>query len=246
MSSLTTKKQMNNMPQILLSTVLFLCVSLFATAQNKETRSLSSFHGVSASASVNAILVKGNKNEVAIEAYETELEDVKTEIEDGILKVGMKSKNKWSMNWSSKRKVNVTVTYTDDLDYIGVSSSADLTSKDVISGDDLKISVSSSGDMTIEIDVDNLTASISSSGDLNISGSANFAEVSGSSSADFNGKNLKVINAEVSASSSADISIYVSESLKASASSSGDIEYYGNPTKKDISKSSGGDVDGHN
>lgn len=236
---------MNNMYQTILSTILFLSVSLLAGAQNKGTRQMDAFHGVSASASVNAVLVKGNKNEVAIEAYEVDLEDVKTELEDGILKVGIKSKKNWMGNWNSKRKVNVTITYTDELDYIGVSSSADLTSKDFIKSNNLKLDVSSSGDMIIEVDVDNLTASISSSGDLDISGRADFAKVSASSSADFNGKNLKVKNAELSASSSADISVYVSESLKASASSSGDIEYYGNPTKKDISKSSGGDVDGH-
>lgn len=218
--------------------------STMAMSQNSETRSLESFDGISVSASINAEIVKGNKNSILITAYEVDLDKVETEIRDGTLKVGMKSKN-WNGSWSKRKKVNVVITYTEDPDYISVSASADLIAKDIIQSDKLELKVSSSGDLILEVDVNSLKASVSSSGDIDISGSANSADVSVSSSGDFTGKKLKVQNADLSASSSADISIHVDGNLKARASSSADIEYYGNPKNKDISKSSQGSVSGN-
>ena len=231
------------MNQIIITSLLLLS-SFWLLAQDSEDRSVGSFHGVAVSASVDAELVKGNSNEVHITVENYDLDDVKTEIKDGILKVGMKSKKNWG-GWSKKRKVKAVITYTDELDYLAVGSSADLTADHVIKSEELKLKVSSSGDMTVEIDVNELDASVSSSGDLYIQGTADKAKVSASSSADFEGKKLKVGDADLKASSSADISIHVSGELKASASSSADIEYYGNPKSKDISKSSGADIDGH-
>ena len=63
-----------------------------------------------------------------------------------------------------------------------------------------------------------------------------------SSSADFLGRDLSVNDADLSASSSGDLEISVSNSVEASASSSGDITYYGNPSVREIKKSSSGSV----
>ena len=235
---------MKNLNYLLLLTIIFLSIGMTLTAQERETRSVDDFHGIAVSASINAELVKGNKNELSIEVSGVELDDVETEVVNGILKLGMKSKN-WSGNWLKKSKVTVIVTYTDDLDYISASSSADLVGKDIIKGEELEIVVSSSGDVILEVDVDELVATISSSADLDISGRANSAEVKASSSADFNGRKLIVQEADLSASSSADIVIHVDKALKARASSSADIEYYGSPQQKDVSKSSNGSVSGH-
>ncbi len=223
-----------------------LCITTFLSAQSSETRSVGSFDGIAVSASVDAELVKGSKNEVKITVENYDLHDVKTEIENGVLKVGMKSKNGWNWNkGGKKRKVKAVITFSDELDYIAVGSSADLISHDVITGDELELKVSSSGDMSVEIDVNHLDASVSSSGDLSVEGKAHSADVDVSSSGDFYGKKFQVKEADLKASSSADISIRVSDKLKARASSSADIEYYGNPEIRDIHKSSGADVTQH-
>jgi len=231
------------MNRLLLVTFLFSVLQLSLSAQDSETRDLSSFKGVSASASVDVTLVKGNRNEAEITVKNVELDDVVTEINNGILKVGMDGKGKkWSWGKNKRRKVAVTVTYTDDLEYLSVSSSADLICDDVISGDYLEIKASSSGDMSVSVDVEELEATVSSSADIEIDGSADEASITASSSADFLGKRLDVNNAEVSASSSADIEISVANSLEARASSSADITYYGNPELHKVKKSSSGAV----
>ncbi|MFT6807019.1 MAG: hypothetical protein ACJA01_000237 [Saprospiraceae bacterium] len=234
---------MKRVSLIIISLLMIFCFMSGATAQDAETRTLGDFHGISVGSIVSAQLHKGSKNEVAIDVVGFELSDVTTEIEDGVLKVGMKHKKK-KFNWASKNKVNVIITYTDDPDQIAVSSSADIIAKDVIKGNSLSLSVSSSGDMKVKVDVDKLIASVSSSGDLTIKGTANDATVSATSSADFEGSKLVVQDAELSASSSADITIHVERSPVARASSSADITYFGSPEKKDISKSGQADVEG--
>lgn len=217
-------------------------------AQDQETRSLDSFDGISVSASINAELRKGSKNEVKIMVENHDLDDVETEIRGGVLKIGMKknSWNSWGSKSSKKRRVNVVVTYTETLEFLSASSSSDLIAKDVISSDELELVVSSSADMTVEVNVDELVASVSSSGDLVVSGSAKKGSINTSSSADFVGDDLTIDMAELKASSSSDITVRVQSSLEAKATSSADITYYGNPSQKDVKKSSGGSIDRKN
>lgn len=230
------------MKSILLILCCIACCGM--AAQDSEVRSFSAFHGISVSASIEATLVKGSTNEVSLTVKDIDLEDVITKIEDDVLKVGMKNK-KGVRNWFNSSKVTAVITYTEALDNISVSSSANIESRDMIKSNALAITASSSGDMTIEIDVEVLSGTVSSSGDINISGSAGTASVTASSSGDFNGKKLAVGNATLTASSSADIHLTVNGALTATASSSGDIHYYGKPTSKNVNKSSGGDVEGH-
>jgi len=63
-----------------------------------------------------------------------------------------------------------------------------------------------------------------------------------SSAGDLNAYNLKVREAEVSASSAGDADIYVTEKLTARSSSAGDINYKGNPEYVDAHSSSAGGV----
>ncbi len=229
------------LPVLFLSAILSFIALPSLNAQNSETRSLGSFTGISVSTSVTATIQKGATNSVDITATGIDLDKVKTEIDNGVLKVGVKNKgSNWS--WLKKTKVEVTVTYSDDPEYLSVSSSGDIIGTDVIRSKKLNLSASSSGDMKIEIDVEELEASASSSADLMISGSAAKAEIKASSSADFLGKKLNVGHADLSASSSADIEVRVEESIDASASSSGDITYWGNPQKNNVSKRSSGDI----
>ncbi len=223
-------------------TFILLLSSLALTAQNSGEKDLETFRGVAVSSSVEATLVKGDKNHIYVEVKNVDLGDVRVEIEQGILYVGKKNKN-WNFNWNSGKRIKAIITYTDELNYLSASSSADLITDEVVYSDQLKINVSSSGDMNVEIEAQELDINVSSSADLNIKGSAHKARINASSSADLNGKRLIVDEAKVSASSSADVYIHVKNKLKAQASSSADIVYYGNPTNVDKSSSSSGDIE---
>ena len=206
-------------------TFILLFSTLLITAQNSGEKDLETFRGVAVSSSVEAKLVKGDKNHIYVEVQNVDLNDVKVEIDDGILYVGKKNKN-WNISWGNGKRIKAIITYADELSYLSASSSADLVADEIVYSDQLKIRVSSSGDMNVEVDAQALDIDVSSSADLN-------------------GKKLVVDEVKVSASSSADVYIHVKNKLKARASSSADIVYYGNPTNVDNSSSSGGDIEKH-
>lgn len=226
-------------------TIALILSAFVLTAQESGEKNLETFKGVAVSSSVEATLVKGDKNHIYVEVQNVDLEDVKVEIEKGILYVGKKYKKNWNINWGSGKRIKAIITYADELSYLSASSSADLVADDVVYSDQLKINVSSSGDMNVEVEAQELDIDVSSSADLNIKGSAYKAQIDASSSADLNGKKLIIDELKVSASSSADVYIHVKSKLKAKASSSADIVYYGNPTNVDKSSSSGADIEKH-
>ena len=84
----------------------------------------------------------------------------------------------------------------------------------------------------------------SSSGDVNIYGKAKNATLDANSSGDIKATDLMIENANLSASSSGNVTTSVSRNLIANANSSGDVTVYkkGNLEQSKIQKSSGGDV----
>ncbi len=225
------------------STFILLFSTLLITAQDSGEKDLESFRGVSVSSSVEATLVKGDKNHIYVEVKNVDLGDIKVEIDDGVLYVGKKNNKGWNINWGSGKRIKTVITYTDELSYLSVSSSADLIVEDVVYSDKLKIRVSSSGDMNVEVDAQALDIDVSNSADLNIKGKAYKAQIDASNSADLNGKKLVVDEVKVTARNSADVYIHAKSKLKARANNSADIVYYGNPTNVDNSSSSGGDIE---
>ena len=179
---------MKNIISITFGFILATAITL--SAQSKETRTMEDFDGIKVSSSVDAELNKGSKNEVNISVRGADLEDVITEVEDGILVVTMR-KNWSKRKWNNKTKILVKITYTEDPSLISVSSSSDLIAHDVIKTKKLKLKASSSADMRIEVDVEELIAQSSSSSDIEIEGRADDVKITASSSSDFLGKNLK-------------------------------------------------------
>ncbi len=218
------------------SLVLMLCLlSVIAYSQKKENRSLESFKYLSVGQSIDVTLVKGNDESVLVEVSGANLDDVKTDVSGGKLKI--------QMGRGSFRNVRVkaTVTYTS-IEGISVSSSASVTTENTIKSNEFDLSVSSSGSTNIELDVDELSAEVSSSGKAKVSGSASNIDVKVSSSGKLNAFDLRSKDARVKANSSGKAEVNVSDYLDATANSSGKIRYKGSPDKFDIDTNSSGSV----
>lgn len=240
------------MKKLALSTIILVAIGAFG--QSKETRSLSSFSEVSAHEGIDVVLRKGSKEEARIEAENIDMDEVLTEVSGDRLKIHLEGNNHKNVD------VKVWVTYRS-LRAVSASSAADLTAEgqitasgdfriDVSSAGDIELSVkadeldihaSSAGDCELKADVNSVDASVSSAGGIEIEGSASSLDVEVSSSGDFEGYDLPVKEAEVSASSGGSAEVSVSERLDARASSGGSIRYRGNP-RMDISTSSGGSI----
>ncbi len=199
----------------------------------KETRNVGDFKGISASVSTDVEVRIGNTASVVVEADDNIISVVKTEVENGILKIGLESNTSTS---NAHIKVIVTAPYLSE---ITASSSADVTVVDLLRYDGkLKLEATSSASIKVKVNASNLEANVSSSGSIELSGSAKTADFSADSSGDIEAFKLECETATASASSSGDIETTVVKNLKAKASSSGSITYKGNANvEKDISSS---------
>ncbi|HCU20553.1 MAG TPA: DUF2807 domain-containing protein, partial [Bacteroidales bacterium] len=187
------------------------------------------------SSGIDVYLKQGNKEAITVETDENLQEYILTEIDGGVLRVYTEV----NIRDSKEKKVYVTM---KDIRSIKASSAGDVIGESIIKSDELELSASSAGDIKLEVYARKLDVNISSSGDMTLSGEADVLEADMSSAGDLKAYNLKVREADISASSAGDADVNVTERLRARSSSAGDINYTGNPRYIDANSSSAGSV----
>ena len=214
-------------------------------ARETEDRHLSGFHAIQVSGSFDVYITQSGEESVKVEAPSDKMDRVVTEVEDGVLKIYNKHDSGWGgWNGNGSNKIKVYVS-AKSLNQLSVSGSGDAYFKDGLSGDDMKIGVSGSGDVLGKVDFKTLDCHISGSGDMKLSGHAENSNISVSGSGDYNAKAVTTTSTTVHVSGSGDAAIDVSTNLDASVSGSGDVSYSGNPHNVVKSKSGSGDISGN-
>ncbi len=190
------------------------------------------FTVVSASEGLDVYVTQAKDFKITVEADENIIDLIGTDIRDGKLKI-----HAIENIGRATKKVYVSL---PDISGLESSSGADLIGKSVIESDKISLNASSGSDLQVEISADEVDVSTSSGADIKISGEANLLHANASSGSDIKARDFKVQTCRADASSGADISVNVSESLIADASSGADISYTGEATvqkKKSVSGS---------
>lgn len=201
----------------------------------KKERTAGSFVGVSTSSAIDVMLSQGDNNSITVEADENLHEYIITEIKDGTLHVYTDA----NIREAEMKRVHVTM---KEINRVSSSSAGDVLGLTPIKTDNLKLSASSAGDIKLEVYSQALDLNVSSAGDITLSGEVNMLDANLSSAGDLNAYNLKTREADVTASSSGDADVYVTEKLRARASSAGDVNYKGDPKNVDAHSSSAGGI----
>jgi hypothetical protein len=201
-----------------------------------ETRDVTGFKGVHVSSGIDVYLSEGDQFEVRVEADENLMEVIKTELRGDILVVGTERVN--IRNAKSKR-VYVTLPKLAELK---ISSAGDCEGQTLFHCEDLRLSISSAGDMTLETEADRIFLDISSSGDARVAGSANLLEASLSSAGDLDAWDLEAKVVDVNVSSAGDARIFATEEITMDASSAGNIYYRGDARVVHSHSSSAGGI----
>ncbi len=205
-----------------------------------QERSIDGFTGVRACCSMNVELAEGPFS-VRVEAESNLQEFVKTEVRGNRLELGYVD----NASFKSTKPINVYVTLPR-LEYLKASSSSTVTSTNTFHGEDLEVEVSSSATAGLDFVGRRLTTGASSSGTLNLTGSVDRIEADASSSSRIDAGKMQSREGRADVSSSADIILNLSQSLRAKASSSGSVSYYGNPGDVNSDTSSSGSVRSRN
>ncbi|NPA67277.1 MAG: DUF2807 domain-containing protein [Chlorobi bacterium] len=201
----------------------------------KQNRKVSeNFTSVKVGEGINLFLSQGEKTSITVEADENIQDLLKTEIENGTLKI-------YFTDGVGNATKNVYVTMPE-IEEISASSAAEAQTETKIVSEKLTIDVSSGAELKADIKTDRLICESSSGGETELSGTCISAELKASSGGETNAEKLEADTVTAKASSGGEVSVFVIKKIKANASSGGDILYYGNPETKDINTSSGGNV----
>ncbi len=231
----------------LLLVPLFMVIFLIATACNtrfirgsgdvvSETREVSGFDGISLSGSGEVIVTQNGNQSLTIETDENVVEQIEARVENGELKIGVKSG--FSILSTTRLIFYVEV---DELKNVTISGSGDIESESIES-DYFGAEISGSGDVQIsDLTAVEVYTSISGSGEVDLAGKAANQDVSISGSGKYRAGDLCSESVEVTISGSGDATVCATETLVSKIGGSGSVKYYGHPTV-DMSGSGSGKV----
>src|SRR5215211_3234343 len=137
---------------------------------NAEVRNVSSFHAVNISGSFEVIITQGSQESLAVSANDkADIADIKTYVENGVLKILFDKKNKL---WPKTRKLRAYIA-VKNLDEIRASGASNIKIDGSLSASSLKIDFSGASDMEGNLVITgNLNIGLSGASDLDITGSA--------------------------------------------------------------------------
>lgn len=205
-----------------------------------ETRNISDFTGVHVSSGIDVYLTQGSSFEVKVEADENLHDVILTEVEGRMLVV---KTDRVNIRNAKSKKVHVTL---PELTSLKISSAGDCVGQTPFECEDLRISISSAGDLKLEVDADRIDLDISSSGDADLAGTAEVFDVNLSSAGDLNAYDLIARKVDVNVSSAGDARVHATEEISATASSAGNIYYKGDARVVHSSSSSAGNISHRN
>ncbi|TBW25772.1 head GIN domain-containing protein [Gramella sp. KN1008] len=203
-----------------------------------KTRSTGSYDGIQLVGSMNVELVAGNEGNIKVEAESNLQEYILTEVKNGTLKISTEK----GVNLNPTEDIKITVPF-ESLEEVALTGSGDIWNKDVIKASSLKVQVTGSGDIMLNLDVKDLQGKITGSGDIKLKGKSENFECNVTGSGDFEAFDLAATHVEAAVSGSGDIQVNARQSLTARVSGSGDIQYKGNPDKQDFKTFGSGSVE---
>lgn len=167
---------------------------------------LDNFKGIGLAVAGKVYLTKGNSQKVTVEAQQNIIDLLKTEVKGDHWNIGFKDKTR-VRNYESL-VIRITV---PDINALSIAGSGSIIGESAFDGmDELEVSISGSGDMSLAGSANKLSISIAGSGNVSM-------------------QDLKAQDAEVSISGSGDCKVDVTRELDVSIAGSGDVSYKGSP-----------------
>jgi len=213
-------------------------------------RHLTGFNGLYVSGPFKVYVEQGITESVKLEAPAEILDRIVTEVNGGILKISNKHDNwgwgtkSWYSDkswWRHHDKIVVHIS-VKDLNSIKLSGSGEVSFKEGITADILKLTVRGSGNINGTIKVKTLQSQISGSGGIKLSGTAESSTVRLTGSGNFGGPELITSNSAVHVSGSGGARINASDSIDAYISGSGGVSYTGTAKIVNSKKSGSGSI----
>lgn len=207
---------------------------------NTQERSLPQFSSVKLTCSADLIITQGNTQKVVVKADSRIIDDLKTEVKDGVLTIEMKRHFAGTFN-IHVLEVHITVPALHNVLNYG---SGDLIIKDGFKATDFNLVIGGSGDFDGDLQVNNMKLSLRGSGDAKFKGVTGDFELSVMGSGDVEGSDLQLTSCVVESMGSGDTELSgETKDLTLSSKGSGDFSGYSlKATSANISSYGSGDA----
>jgi hypothetical protein len=194
------------------------------------------FKSIEVNNSIDLVIEQSDKMEIVVEADDNLQKHITTKVENGTLVISF---DKNSFSNAGSKKVTVKMPVIDELE---ATSSATITSKNTLKGENIRLNTSSAASIDINIESDIITCDSSSGSSITINGKALKMETTASSGSEINATKLLANEITADVSSGASINVHPIVTLLAEASSGGEISYDIQPKSIQKKTSSGGTI----
>ena len=160
---------------------------------------------------------------------------VKTEVENGVLKIYIEHTNGFHWNWSNQH-MRAYVSFKT-LDNLEASGGSDVFGESAIKSDKLRIHLSGGSDCKAQVNINELQIEQSGGSDVSITGNVENLTVNASGGSDFHGYELSAEYCNIEASGGSDMHVQVNKELNVSASGGSDVYYKGNAVIRKMNSS---------
>jgi hypothetical protein len=236
------------MKNFFLSFLLIIVFSNFSFAQktindaNAEKRTVAGFHGIDVGTGIVLTLTKGNTEEVAVSASETQYRDkIVTEVVNGILNIHYETKTGAINRQNQTKGLRAYVSYTS-LDLLHVSTGAKANIDGKLESPSLDLKANTGGLVNGEINIGTLKVDQNTGSKITLTGKVDQMDAAGSTGSKFMGENLSTNSCNVEMSTGAGIYISVEKKLSIKANTGGYIKYKGTASINEVKTNTGGRV----
>ncbi|TVR38147.1 MAG: hypothetical protein EA394_11120 [Bacteroidia bacterium] len=225
------------MLSVILLTV-FLSFPFCLNAQSSvELRQTDPFTGVQAGSVLRVHLTQGDIFHVEVEAPEEHLAYIETKVEDDILSIDYKGRER------NLKGLHVHIT-APVFEYIHASGASVIKGVGTLSASVMQLRVSGASEMDLTVFVDELTTNISGASNIRLSGAAAFHDLNAGGVAGVRAYDLDTEVSIVKSSGTSSIRVTVLESIEVEASGASSIIVRGNPVVTRYQKSAGATIRG--
>ena len=181
----------------------------------EQTRDLAPFSAISNAGPVNLVVEVGKTQSVVVTGSDEYLEDLRTEVRDGELRIKMHNDSHFDNRRWGEMKITVTIPKLTAF----TMSGAGQTTLTHVSGDSLDVRWGGAGNLKADGTIHNLTLNVGGVGSIDT-------------------RELHADNANVNVGGVGSVKVWASQRLDASVGGVGSLTYYGDP--KQVNTSGGG------
>lgn len=188
-----------------------------------ENRNASGFEGINVSGGFNVEITQGSKESVRLEAEENLLNNIKTEVRNGVLHIY----NDKSLSTNKGMKAYITV---KELRSIEISGGVKVTGNSTFKTDKFDLDMSGGSNVKLALNTKQLTADMSGASKVELTGQADEVNMDMSGASKVEAADLMAKRVKIQASGASKVKVYAKDALNINASGASSVYYKGSPT----------------